>query len=522
MLMVIKCADLIATTGLMLIAACLCGSISNAQVPAETPIVRSHVERFSTPEARAARIEREAGAKLSAKPDDAETLNERAVARMRLNKFQEAFEDLRKAADLNPGNAEYWANLGYILWKLGRGSEAIETERQALKLDEKNYTANYQLGRFLLRSGNSGSLPEAIAKLKRALELDPRLYEVRFELLAAFRETGDTAAALGQLDVLQEALPSDARVNYVAGLIYVDRNDVKAAIDSFREALRKDPNLDGALQDLGLAYIKLNDWNSAAQAFAELSVRQANSSVAAYFHALSLYNVQKVPDAEKEARRALRLDAGSADALTLLGIIMASQGNADAEAIDLLTQAIAVDAKNFDAAYNLGRLQYLNRDFAGAVKSLSAAVELKAANAEARFFLGTAYEANGDTDAAGREYQELIKLDRSSAYGQIGLGSMFLKQGKIDEAIIALNRAILLNKNNFEANWALGRALFLKESFPEALDALQRAVALAPNRTDARYQLALVLKRLGKNAEAAKEFGTVEKLNKEFREGKPL
>lgn len=492
-----------------------------AQTLNSTPVPRSHVERFSTPEARAAKIESETTEKLGRKPNDPAVLNERALARMRLQKYAEAFDDLKRAVELNPKNADYRANFGYVLWKIGKAEEAINAEREALRLDEKNYTANYQLGRFLLRAGDEKLLSEAAAKLKRALELDPRQYEVRFELLAAYRELGDTAAALGQLDILQEALPSDARVNYAAALIFIDRKDVKSAFEAFREALRKDPNLYGAWQDLGLLYIKQGNWNEAVGAFAELTRRQADSPVAAYFHALALYNAQKPAEAESEARRALRLNGGSADAHTLLGIILASSGTSDAEAIENLSQAVALDPENFDAVFNLGRLQYLTKDYTNAIKNLRSAVTLNKTRVEARFYLGTALEANGDADAALGEYRELIRLDGKSAFGQIGAGALLLKQGKIDEAVAALKNAVRLSPKNFEAQWALGRALFLQENFADAEDVLRKAVALAPNRTDARYQLGLTLRRRGKSEEAAREFTLVEKLNKEFREGKP-
>lgn len=485
-----------------------------------TPQPLTHVERFSTPEARAAKIEKETTGKIKANPTDPKIINERALARTRLQKYPEALADLQKAVSLDSQNADYKANLGYVLWKLGRGQEAIKSEREALELDEKNYTANYQLGRFLLRTGDKNLLKEAAGRLKKALEIDPRQYEVRFELIAAFRELGDTAAALGQLDILQDARPSDARVKYVAALLFIDRQDMKSAIENFRSAVNKDPNLYGAWQDLGLAYVRLNEWENAVLAFSELAKRQQNSVEAAYLNALALYNSKKIKEAEAEARRALRINPGFADAHTLLGIILASNDDTNDEALDFLTQAVALDPKNPDAVFYLGRVQYVLGNYGNALENLQKAVALQPKNIEARFFLGTVFEKNGESEKALAQYQEIVKLDERSLYGQVGLGALLVKQGKIQEAVLALNQAIGLNPASFEANWALGRAYILQEKFAEAETILKKAVDLQPTRTDARYQYAIALRRLGKTAEAKKEFELVEKLNKEFREGK--
>ncbi len=156
-----------------------------ASVPAQQPKERSHVERFSTPEVKAEREETAASAKLAVNPNDDQALNARAIARMRLGRYQEACDDLRRAVNLKPSESDYQANLGYVLWKLGRPEEAINGERAALKLNPKNTTAHYQLGRFLLRFGQQKDLPEAVAELRKTLELDPRQYEARFELISS-------------------------------------------------------------------------------------------------------------------------------------------------------------------------------------------------------------------------------------------------------------------------------------------------------------------------------------------------
>jgi len=224
-------------------------------------------------------------------------------------------------------------------------------------------------------------------------------------------------------------------------------------------------------------------------------------------------------DAEAEARRALRIDAGAVEAHTLLGIILASRGNANTEAAESLSQAVALNPASFDAQLYLGRVQYAMKDYTGALKSLDAAVKINPKHAEARFFLGTVLELAGDSTRAMSEYQELLRLDPNSVMGQLGAGALLVKAGKLDEAMVALNKAVSLDPKEFEAHWALGRALALKERFAEAVEEFQRAIALVPSRADAHYQLGLALRRLGRTEEANREFAIVERLNAEFRSG---
>ena len=508
---------------LVSIAACLIQAVSAVaqESPTAPPRVRSHAERFATPEVRAERVEAEATAKLKSNPDDSESLNLRGVARMRLGRFAESYEDLRRAAALKPDNAEYHANLGYALWRLGRTGEAVAAERVALKLDEKNFTARYQLGRFLLRIGGRENLSEAAAHLRRAIELEPRNYDIRFELIEAFRALGDRAQASSQLDFLWDARPSDARVFYVSALLATDRDDLKAAIKDFNEALRRDPNLPGAWQDLGLAYVKLGLWAEAIETFVEMARRQPGSVDAAYLGALSLFNAGRAAEAEREVRRALRISAGIAEAHTLLGVILASRPNASSEAIEVLSQAILLNPNSFDARFYLGRVFYATKDYTGAVRELRAASGLKPGHAQARFFLGTALESAGESEAALVEYQELVKIDSRSVYGQVGLGALLVKQGKIDEAIAALKQAVSLDPKVFEAHWALGRALALSQRFSEAVEALKTAVSIMPDRADAHYQLGLAFRRLGRHEEAAREFALTDRINTEFRKSQP-
>jgi len=183
-----------ASTVVFAVLVCFVGA--RAQAPDSIAKERSHVDRFSTSEVRAERAEAEANSRIASNANDHQALNARALARLRLGKNNEAYEDLKLALSLKPDSSDYQANFGYVLWKLGRPEEAVTAERAALKLDPKNTTAHYQLGRFLLRLGGARDLKEAIAELRQTLDLDARQYEARFELIAAYRELGDLAQAV--------------------------------------------------------------------------------------------------------------------------------------------------------------------------------------------------------------------------------------------------------------------------------------------------------------------------------------
>ncbi len=482
-----------------------------AQVPNREQL--SHVERFN-PRLRDERIERERTAVLRTSPDNAAALNDRGVARIHLGRFEEAIDDLQHGAKLNPSSADLRVSLGYALWRNGRPAEAAESFRQALKLDEKHFPAHYYLGRLLLIGGKD--VNEAVVHLRRAVEINPEAYEIRFDLIAACRAVGDPVRARAQLRFLEFELPTEPRVLYTAALLAADRGDWKNAIESYRAALRADPRFPGARLELGMALIKSARWTEATEWFAPLAKEQPGSVDLSYLYALSLFNSKQVAAAEAEIRRALRLDAAAAAARTLLGIILLERSE-NSEAVSELERAVALDAKNFDAQFYLGRARYTLGDKAGAAEVLQKAVDLRPNQIDPIFFLATALEETGNNDAALARYQELVRIAPENVKGHVGLGALLAKMGKYAEADQSLRHALKLDPEGYEAHYALGVALARMTRLEEAIALLQKAALLQPQMPDPHYQLGLALKRMGKEAEAQREFETVDKLNAEFR-----
>lgn len=475
----------------------------------------SHQERFVPAAQALEKAESELTAKLAANPTDASLLSSRGLVRLQLNKATDALGDLRQATLVAPRNAQLHINLAYGLLVHQKFDESISEARKALAIEDQSYAAHALLGRALFETG--GDSKETIEHFEKSLELYPDQTDVRFELVRALRKAKDFPAAGVELRILKDQLPpGDPRLEYAQGLLSSDMGYPEAAVRSFRRALESKPGLLAVRQDLGAALVRMGRWSEAAAVLGPLAEAQPDSFLVSYLNALALENSQHPREAEAEARRALGLDLKSADAHTLLGITLSSQGRFD-EAIAELSRAVEIDPNSFDAELYLGRCRYARSDTAGAAVALEKAISLRPDDPEARFFLGTVLEVSGDQDGALTQYQELQRISPKDPRGYLGLGEILGKTGKNEDALRQLGKARELDPSNFETNMALGRLLAKTGNLEESIRFLQEAAKQSPQSSEVHYQLALSLQRAGRKAEAVKEFAEVDRLNRQRR-----
>jgi len=138
------------------------------------------------------------------------------VALMELDQPEQAAESLRHACEMDPGDAEFRANLALARYRACHFEEALADVRAALDLDDSLPDAHCVLG-LLLERGDDAA--EADAHFRRAAKLDPerfpaplRLDEERFRLhVESAREklTEEFVRHLDQVAVTVEPLPSD-------------------------------------------------------------------------------------------------------------------------------------------------------------------------------------------------------------------------------------------------------------------------------------------------------------------------
>lgn len=164
-------------------------------------------------------------------------------------------------------------------------------------------------------------------------------------------------------------------------------------------------------------------------------------------------------------------------------------------------QAIALNPRNAELYYQLGRLYYTQNRFEDSIGAMKSALSLAADYAEVFDSLGLTYEALGDNAQAAASFERAIEIGRRrrsrDEWPLIDYGAFLIKRESAQESLSLLNQALEFNPTSKEANYQMGRALRAVGRPDEAKKYLERAIQLDPSFSSAYYQLATLMRDLG-------------------------
>jgi len=255
--------------------------------------------------------------------------------------------------------------------------------------------------------------------------------------------------------------------------------------------------------------------------------------------ALKRFQERRYGEAEALYKQVLAQAPADADALNMLGLVMAEAGN-PLQAIKYIDQAIHFAPQR--AAYHTNRGEILRRWglIDEGLEACARAVELDPQSAEARNNLGLALLGKGAHAEALPHIRAAIALRPQMPQAYFNLGRALKGVGKWDEAAAALRTAVTQAPEYAEAWYELAtteerrgdtaagivageRAVSIRPAFPEAWVALgdahtsladeataaadyRQALAIDPAFAIARYQLSLCLLGRGDYAEGWRQY----------------
>jgi len=381
----------------------------------------------------------------------------------------------------------------------------------------------------------------AIPAFEGALRLDEQDWRARYNLALALIQKGEIKKAASHVHILIQQKPDSPEAHNIAGSLLQQQGDLEAAKQEFQTALKCDPAFAVAALSLGQILIDQKRYTAAAVYLQDAMKTSPASGLQVQLQtmlAVAYAQNGETDQAIGTLERVIKDHPDDAEAHFNLATVCARQGPALGyqKAIANFKDAVRLDPKYDEARYSLAKVlvqvgqfsdavsylnEYIRRQpkgadgfhllgsaYAGldqipkAVESLERAKQLKPGDFQIRYDLGSALAKAGNTKQAIEQLLAAEKLNPAFADTHYQLALQLRKQGdapRSDQEIQLFQK--LKNQVNEETAAGNlnneGNRLLQEGKAQEAADAYRKAVQLDPNNARWRYNLSLALASLG-------------------------
>jgi predicted O-linked N-acetylglucosamine transferase (SPINDLY family) len=225
----------------------------------------------------------------------------------------------------------------------------------------------------------------------------------------------------------------------------------------------------------------------------------------AFFEVMQHHRAGRLPEAEAGYRRLLAENPDHADAVQMLGVVLAQRGRA-AEGEALIRRAISLAPGEANFHSNLGFVLVNQGRKEEAAAAFRQAVSLRPDSPDARSNLGNVLRELGRTDEAVEIYRDALRIGPNSPMVLNNLSLAMLDLGNPQEAIELCQRAIALSSATPELHNNLASALCRVGRDDEALSSADRAIVLRANYPEAHFNRGNSLAALGRMGEAIEAY----------------
>jgi tetratricopeptide (TPR) repeat protein len=350
------------------------------------------------------------------------------VASVRSSDLPEAAAQLRQAILLEPGNGDFYAELGDVLLNLSRYEEAAAALQTAAFLKPERPHVFCRLAQALVEERQR---EEALAALKAALERRPNCPDALAVRGEQFLRDDNLTAAQADFKRVVELEPGFALAYQKLGYILLETNQTDAAIPVLQKGLAASPNHPGLHFLLGHAYSKRpSDPQSQKLAEQEYRLSLPGNPEAAQARAAlgQLYlRAGRLREAGEEYEQALTLSPYLKDALYGLTQVREREGKPEEAArhrkmydrflawerqMAELQARADVDRDNVDLQVRLAGLLLEKGLYKQAGRPLHTAVSMDPAHRKARELRARVFEGLGEVERANRELAVASRLPR--------------------------------------------------------------------------------------------------------------
>jgi len=294
------------------------------------------------------------------------------------------------------------------------------------------------------------------------------------------------------------AKPKNAGDFYLRASLAAQNGKPEAAIRDYSQTIQLNPDFLDAYFQRGLAYLTLNQPQSAIADFTEVVNRPSgNLKIYAYNNRGNAYSrLNNWKAAVDDYNQAIRLSPGIANFYYNRGNAKDRLGDSDGAIADY-TQTLRLNPKDAEAYFRRGNVLSRTRQYQSAIKDFNAALQLNPKDKSAYNNRGLAYMRSGNWQAAIADYTQAIRLDPKAGDFYYNRGLAYGLASNFKSAVADYTEAIRLNPKDAEAYFRRGSAYTRLGDLQAAIKDFNQVIQLNPNEKFAYNNRGLAFARLG-------------------------
>jgi len=435
---------------------------------------------------------------LDAAPGSRQARLMTAVVLMAQKRVDDAITEVNKLIKQDENDAEAYNLLGSAYMAKGMFDEGMQALNTATRINPKIADAHIKKGRYYF---SKGKFNEGEAELVTAVQVAPDKFANRLLLAATYLRTGKPAKAMDLLKAGLNGTKADAPLYDSMSTVLFLQNKRDEGLKYLQKAKQADPTFAPAYQHLATFHAVSGKYDLAIQEYQAL-LKQSPANLQAMLQLAALYDVSG-KDAEalaqyQKAREGKALPAFLAEAQYHLKKRQAGK------ALDLLEEALKLDARNATVLEMKGRILQGEKKFKEALK---VAEELEAISNDAGIAMKIqTYMQMKDSPKALAQARRIIEKYPSSARGYTLLASIYEFDRNYPAAIAEMKKGVQVNPRDLQAHVYLGNLHAGQKEFDAAFAAYSDTLKKNAQFVPAIFAQGALLQQTGKTKEAVARY----------------
>ena len=308
-----------------------------------------------------------------------------------------------------------------------------------------------------------------------------------------------------------KADPAHAETHYELAMLLMKQGAVRNAYREMVRATDLDPKLTKARYQLAVMNLLGRDIIRAKQDLAKLQQQDGDGYESRYL-AGQIAAIEQQPDrAIGELREAQKKEPVKGQTLIDIGRVQSSKRDFKA-AEESFREAIAVNPKLLSARVALAQLLFVTGRQEKAEEELLSATKADPENEELLHVLGSFYSRTRQHDEFEKLYRDLLRKKPNSLIAKKRLAELALANNDKKQIKELVDEILKAAPDDLDGKYFRGRVYFNEKNFLKSADDFLIVTRLAPRFAPGFFHLAQTQVRLGKLAEAKRNFAKAAEL----------